>query len=94
MLATAVLVDDFEYYFTGKVKENRAAPMSLWEHAAFWLGKGIFITLAFAVPSIVDTHSFGAILLKLAIAYVVVGAVHSTLFQVRHACSWKSPPCA
>jgi len=53
-----------------------------WEHVLFWVGKGIFFGLAFALPLLF--HPLGSVLACYALSAVTLGATLGIVFQLAH----------
>ncbi len=76
------LYDDFRDLAVGRVGGRRFARPKGWDLAVFLIGKGIFFSLALALPLIF--HPLWAVLLFYLAASLVQGTTLSVVFQLAH----------
>jgi len=76
------LYDDFRLVLNGRMGEHRVPRPERWQLATFFVGKLIFLSLAFAIP--LTRHPFWAVAGLYALAAGVTGLVLGAVFQLAH----------
>ncbi|HEY9640535.1 MAG TPA: fatty acid desaturase [Coleofasciculaceae cyanobacterium] len=76
------LYDDFRSVWTGQIGEQRYPRPQGWELIRFWVGKLIFLTLAFGIPALF--HPVWVVLAFYGLTALVLGIVLSVVFQLAH----------
>jgi linoleoyl-CoA desaturase len=81
---------DFRTMLRPGVADTAYARPRGWEQVYFWVGKGIFYTLAFLVP--LQRHGFGAVAGVYVFTGAVLGLTLATVFQLAHCVQEASFP--
>ncbi|HEX9843739.1 MAG TPA: acyl-CoA desaturase [bacterium] len=76
------LYDDFRELIVSRCGANRIPRLTPRELLIFFVGKALFLSLAFGVPMLL--HPFWAVAIFYAVAAIVLGLVLSVVFQLAH----------